>query len=348
MIVKHGADHPDSSRRGTGIASLFRVLQSVSFRPRRSWIAGFTAAELLVATAIGAVILGAAALTYSTVTRGQRQFTQTASVSLPDGALSNFYGGSGTNVFAYIAPNLGSVARAESMRERFLADIAQAVAVYCLYRADNVFNTFRPATIPSPAYGVALDTPEAFRAWLATEVPASAPIFTSYRNTGVTPNISIFVLGYSGTATTIPVLAVYDMDLVQATNPNGTGAVIGTHASVRRYVSGALTAYYDVVYPVATGQRESWSPPVVAFERRSRLAVTEGATTIDRFKVAAEQPFYFIFWPDPAEDTLALPRDAEPFGELNGTYATTDPRRAYNHMAGRTSFMFTVPMFPSS
>jgi hypothetical protein len=301
-----------------------------------------------VATAIGAVIFGAAALTFSTVTRGQRQLTQTANVSLPSGALSNFYGVSGTNASAYIAPNLGSVARAESMRERFLADIAQAVAVYCLYRADNVFNTIRPATIPSPAYGVVLDTPEAFRTWLATEVPASASIFTGYRNTGATPNISIFVLGYSANATTIPVLAVYDMDLVQATNPNGTGAVIGTHASVRRYVTGALTAYYDVVYPVASGQTESWSPPVVAFERRSRLAVAEGATTIDRFKVAAEQPFYFIFWPDPAEDTLALPFNAVASGTLNGSYATTDPRRAYNHMAGRTSFMFTIPMFPSS
>jgi hypothetical protein len=119
--------------------------------------------------------------------------------------------------------------------------------VYCLHRGDNVFNTFRPATIPAPAYGVELDTPDAFRAWLAAQVPASAPVFTAYRNVGITPNISIFVLGYSVNATTIPVIAVYDMDFVAATNPNGTGAVIGTHASVRRYASGALTAYYDVV-----------------------------------------------------------------------------------------------------
>jgi hypothetical protein len=303
---------------------------------------------MLVATAIAAVIFGAAALAFSTVTRGQRQYTQTANVRLPNGALSNFFNVSGTNTAAYIAPNLGSVARAESLREKFIADTSQAVAVYCLYRANNTWNTIRPSTIDSPAYGVTLDTPEAFRAYLAAEIPASATVFTSYRNVGTTPNISIFILGYSATAATIPVLAVYDMDLVQATNPNGTGAVIGTYASVRRYVSGALTAYYDIVYPTApAGQTESWTPPVVAFERRSRLAVAEGAT-IDRFKIAAEQPFYFIFWPDPAEDSLVLPLNATPSSTLNGSYATNDARRAYNHMAGRTSFMFTIPMFPSS
>jgi hypothetical protein len=314
----------------------------------RRFTSGFTAAEMLVATAIAAVIFGAAALAFSTVTRGQRQFTQTANVRLPTGALSNFYNVSGTNTATYIAPNFGSVARAESLREKFIADTAQAIGVYCLYRANNTWNTIRPSTIDSPAYGVVLDTPEAFRTYLAAEIPASSTVFTSYRNVGTTPNVSIFILGYSATAATIPVLAVYDMDLVQATNPNGTGTVIGTYASVRRYVAGALTAYYDIVYPTAAGQTESWTPPVVAFERRSRLAVVEGATTIDRFKVAAEQPFYFIFWPDPAEESLAVPLNATPSSTLNGSYATTDPRRAYNHMAGRTSFMFTIPMFPSS
>jgi hypothetical protein len=315
----------------------------------RRTTSGFTAAEMLVATAIAAVVVGAAALAFGTLTRGQRQFTQTANVRLPAGALTNFYNVSGTNVATYMAPNFGSVARAESLREKFIADATQGIGVYCLSRANGSWNTIRPATIPSPAYGVTLDTPEAFRTWLATSVPASATVFTSYRNTGATPNISIFILGYSQTAATIPVLAVYDMDFVQATNPNGTGTVIGTYAAVRRYVSGALTAYYDIVYPTAAaGEIESWTPPVVAFERRSRLAVAEGSTTIDRFKVAAEQPFYFIFWPDPAQESLALPPNAAPSSVLNGSYAATDPRRAYNHMAGRTSYMFSIPMFPSS
>lgn len=314
----------------------------------RRFISGFTAAEMLVATAIAAAVIGAATLAYSTVMRGQRQLTGIATVRLPSGAQNNFYAINSTNITSYTAPNFGCVARAESMREKFVADTAQAIGVYCLYRANNTWNTIRPATIPSPAYGTVLDTPEAFRAYLATAVPASATVFTSYRNYGTTPNVSIFILGYSANASTIPVLAVYDMDFVQATNPNGNGTVIGTYAAVRRYVSGALTSYYDVIYPVATGQTESWAPPVVAFERRSRLAVAEGSTSIDRFKVAAEQPFYFIFWPDPAADSLAIPLNALPGGTLNGGFATTDPRRAYNHMAGRTSFMFTVPLFPSS
>lgn len=322
--------------------------------PGRKANAGFTAAEMLVATALAAVVMGAATLAYSTLTRGQRQITQMAAVRLPSGALANFYPGTSgitgttTTTNSYIAPNFGSVARAESMREKFMADTSQAIAVYCLYRNNNVWNTIRPATIPAPAYGVALDTPEAFRTWLATAVPASASIFASYRNVGTTPNTTTFILGYSANATTIPVLAVYDVDFVQATNPNATSTVIGTYAAVRRYVSGAVTSYYDIVYPTATGQTESWIPPVVAFERRSRLALTEGSTTIDRFKVAAEQPFYFIFWPDPADESLALPLNATPSSTLNGSYGTTDPRRAYNHMAGRTSFMFTIPMFPSS
>lgn len=315
---------------------------------RSSSNAGFTAAEMLVATAIAAVVIGAASLAYSTVARGQRQFTSVATVRIPTGAQNNFYGVNSTSITSYMAPNFGSVARAESMREKFFADTAQGIAVYCLYRANNTWNTVRPTTIASPPSGTVLDTPEAFRTYLATAIPASASIFTSYRNFGTTPNISIFILGYSANAATMPVLAVYDMDFVQATNPNATTTVVGTYAAVRRYVAGALTAYYDVIYPVATGQTESFIPPVVAFERRSRLAVVEGSTTIDRFKVAAEQPFYFIFWPDPAEDTLALPLNAAPGGTLNGTYTATDPRRAYNHMAGRTSFMFTVPMFPSS
>lgn len=338
---------------------------------RNRFNAGFSAAEMLVATTLGAIVIGAAALAYSTLMSGQRQYTQVSTVRLPSGALTNFYSLSGTNVSTYMAPNFGSVARAESLREKFIADVEQSIAVYCLYRGTNVFNTTRPATIPSPPYGTVLDTPEAFRAYLATAVPTSATTFASYRCiplqpsiTSATPSFTIFMLGYSANATTIPVLAVYDVDFVQATNPNGTGTVIGTYASVRRYVSGALSAYYDIIYPTAvqktltgtTTLTEGWNPPVVAFERRSRLAVTETATPgiFDRFKVAAEQPFYFIFWPDPAEDNLALPLNSSPYvtasaaNVLNGSYLATDPRRAYNHMAGRTSFMFTVPMFPSS
>ena len=373
MIVKLGVERDRMKRadcHGQPRLCVFasalwqRALNRLPYRlhPQRSITSGFTAAEMLVTTAIAAVVLGAAALAFSTVARGQRQFTQTATVRLPSGVLTNFYGGSGTTTAAYIAPNFGSVARAESLREIFLADCSQSVAVYCLSRAGGTWNTYRPTSIPAPDNGVVLDTPEAFRSWLATAVVSTASLYRSYRNVeaqptslSTTPGFTIFILGYSANATTIPVLAVYDLDLVQATDVNSTGTVIGTYAAVRRYVSGTLTAYYDVVYPTATvvaGQAESWTPSIVAFERRSRLAVAEGATTHDRFKVAAEQPFYFIFWPDPARDSLAVPINAYTLNGgayvLNFDYTTADPRRTYNHMAGRTSFMFTIPMFPSS
>lgn len=310
--------------------------------------AGFTAAEMLVATMIGAVVIGAAAMAYATFVRAQQRFSDVATVRLPTNAKSNFYPGqTGTDISTYMAPNYGSLARAEALREKFITDTAQSVAVYCLYRANNVFNTVRPASIASPPPGTRMDTPEAFRTYLSTAISGSGSIFTSYRNTGVTPNYSVFFLGFSQTASTIPVLAVYDVDFVEAKNPSATSTILGTYASVRRYVNGGLTAYYDVIYRVS-GETESFVPPVVAFERRSLKAIAEGSTTIDRFKLAAEQPFYFIFWPDPAVDSLALPGNVNTGGVLNGSYGTTDPRRAYNHMAGRTSFMFTTPMFPST
>jgi hypothetical protein len=309
-----------------------------------------------VATAIAGVVVGSAALAYGTLTRNQRQFTNLATVRLPSSSMrGNFFPGqsSSNNINVPVAPNFGSLARAEVMREKFMADVTQSIAVFCLLRNANVLNTVRPLTIPSPTDGSKLDTPEAFRVYLNAKVSGASSIFTrAYRNyddptqTSPAPNMTIFVLGYSANAATIPVLAVYDLDMVQATDPSATSTQIGTYAAMRRYVGTSLTAYYDVFYRKT--ETDNFAPTVVAFERRSRMAVAEGSTTIDRFKKAAEQPFYFLFWPDPSQDSLALPENAKPSGVLNGSYSTTDPRRGYNHMGGRTSFMFTVPMFPSS
>jgi hypothetical protein len=308
---------------------------------------------LIVATAIAGVVVGSAALAYGTLTRNQRQFTNVATIRLPSSSMrSNFYPGqsSSNNINVPVAPNFGSLARAGVVREKFMADVTQSIAVFCLLRNANVLNTVRPVTIPTPTDGTRLDTPEAFRLYLHARVSGASSVFTrGYRNYDellTAPNLTIFILGYSASAATIPVLAIYDLDMVQATNPNATSTQIGTYAAVRRYVGSSLTAYYDVFYPKS--ETDNFAPMVVAFERRSRLAVAEGSTTIDRFKRAAEQPFYFLFWPDPSRDSLALPEDARPSGVLNGSYSTTDPRRGYNHMGGRTSFMFTVPMFPSS
>ena len=59
---------------------------------RRAANAGFTAAEMLVATMIGAVVVGSAAMALGTLTRGQRQLTNAVTIKLTSGAQNNFYG----------------------------------------------------------------------------------------------------------------------------------------------------------------------------------------------------------------------------------------------------------------
>ena len=319
---------------------------------------GFTAAEMLVATAIAAVVAGAAALTMYGVTISQRQYAQVTTVTLPAGALANFYPGwSGTTVngtlntnavSTVLAPNFGALARAESLRERFLFDVSQGVAVYCLARNTGNYNTIRPTSITAPPAGTTLDTADAFRIYLGTLYTAASTTFVSFRNFPSTaPCFSIYILAYSNNSTSIPVVAVYDMDVVTAKDPNATTTTVGNFVSVRRYVNGYLSAYYDCCFKLSGDGTDSWYPPIVAFERQSRKAVVEGSSSIDRFKVAEEKPFYFVFWPDPARDNLRLP-SGNTTSSLNPGFTSTDPRKAYNHMAGRTSFMFTLPMFPSA
>jgi hypothetical protein len=122
---------------------------------------------------------------------------------------------------------------------------------------------------------------------------------------------------------------------------------MGYYVSLKRFVGDTLTNYYDCIYQLAGDGTDSWYPPMVSFERQSRKAIVEGSTTIDRFKIAERKPFYLIFWPDPSQGTLALPT-GNTLSSLNPGLSTTDPRAAYNHMAGRTAYMFAIPAFPSS
>jgi hypothetical protein len=317
---------------------------------RPSHNAGFTSAEMLVATALAGIVIGAAALAYHTLLMGQRSFTETVQVNIPAAAQNNFYGVNSSSITSYVAPNFGCVARAEAMRARFAADTLQAVGVFCLYRNTGVYNTIRPSTIPAPSVTAKLDTVEAFRGHLNANVSGASSIFNiNYRSYYDSPNYSIFVLGYSGDITNLPVIAVYDIDIVPATDSTGN-TTLGQYASVRRYVAGTLTAYYDAIYLTANST-DQFSPPVVCFERAVRLAVAE--SSVDPFKKAAGQPFYFIWWPDPARDSLKVPNPntsatfSTTSSTLNPTFSSTDPRKIYNHMGGRTSYMFTVPMFPS-
>jgi hypothetical protein len=165
-------------------------------------------------------------------------------------------------------------------------------------------------------------------------------------------NASIFILGYSKTQGRLKVISVYDIDVIRftdAANPQGF------HASVKRYSDDprgstfplAFSGGYEVFFPPSLPNpnptnpsawaTDGFAPLFITFERSSRLSILEG-TGIDRFKVAAERPFYFIWWPDPG---------ARHLGPQPNTLNPKDPRQAYNHMAGRTAFMLTVPMFPA-
>jgi len=129
----------------------------------------------------------------------------------------------------------------------------------------------------------------------------------------------------------IRVHAVYEIDLIPTSSPSGT------YASVRRYRNGSLTHYYDVFFEAGSG--DVFAPLFVTFERKSRSAVSEGQA-IDRFKIAGGNPFHLIWLPDPAINPYEEP-----------TWTATDPaaspRAAYEHMAGKTSFLVALPMFRS-
>jgi prepilin-type N-terminal cleavage/methylation domain-containing protein len=295
----------------------------------RLWSRGFTLIEILVALVLTSLTFTSAAMLFQAVTVNGKQPAMLVDVTLGTPVVENFYGLSQSTVSSYTSPNAGRSVFAEEMRERFLEDTTGATAVFCLGR--NALNTVRPAIIPYPATGgLRLDTPEAFRLHLVSEFPEAATIFVSYRVVPTTTNGTVFILGPSAQADELVVRAIYEIDLIA----NGDPA--GTYASVRRYENTSLTNYYDVFYPQGTGAL--FKPLFVAFEREKRASVTEG-TAIDRFKKAKNYPFYFMWWPDPASPFLEAP--------FSTTYAATDPRIDYGHMGGRTSFMFTVPLFPA-
>ena len=308
---------------------------------------GFSSIELLVALAIGAAIIGAAAIAYGGIARNLPRVGSSVIVTLDNTKLNNYYGLAQSTLQASVAPSYGALARAEDLREQFMADTLSATAVYCLSRSD--INAFRPYSITyDPSTDLVLDTNINFRQHLINKGLVSASVFTNKRNyDSASTNASIFVIGYSSTTNRLIVSAIYEVDIVRPSSP-----ATGYYASVRRYAAtattaAALTQYYDVYYPSPqlpiSGLKvdaENFAPIWVSFERLNRKDKPE-TVDIDRFKAAREKPFYFVWWPDPTARNLGMQFAS------NSAYAPTDPRKAYNHMAGRTSFMFTVPMFPS-
>lgn len=323
--------------------------------------AGFSSLELLLVLALSAIVIGGAVVSYGTLTRHQPSVASFISVPLGTDRMTHFYAQSATTRNTPSAPHYGTVALAEELREQFYHDVISATAVFCLPRVAH--NQWRPAFIPyNPVIHGELDTPEKFRAHIIAAAGVPASLYLPYRNpentasTAPAANASIFILAFSKYENQMKVLAIYDIDVIRFSS----GTPQGFYASVKRYTDRPGTIVttasfasavldfaggYDVFYPPSVPNptnASSWSsdgftPLFITFERFTRRAIRE-SDMINRFKVAAERPFYFVWWPDPA---------ARHLGPVPNTLSPTDPRQAYNHMAGRSSFMFTVPMFPA-
>lgn len=297
---------------------------------------GYTSAELMLVLALGAMIIGGVVVSFGTLIRNQPRVSSVVTLNIGN-RLAAFYGIGGTTINVNTAPNYGAVAIAEKLREQFHSDIISATAVFCLGRDATVANTFHPTTIPfDPTTDSALDTPTRFLAHLRSKSLVTAAQFNADRQfTAPKPNATVFILGYSKFANQLTVTATYDIDFIRVTNPTGT------YASVKRYTNNAQPLYYDIFYEPSTSNAtrpDSFVPLYVSFERASRRSNDEGAA-IERFKRAAERPFYLIWWPDPGARNLETP--------TNSSFTNDDPRVVYNQQGGRTSFMFTVPMFPA-
>jgi hypothetical protein len=299
---------------------------------RRFRQAGFSFAELLIVIVIAAAVISAAVLIYQGIALSNTRIGSYGSIQIGIPANTAFYGSESAFLNTYFAPNYGRLTLAEVLRDRLHEDVQGATAVFGLARTG--LSTFRPSTIELPS-GIdprTLSTPEQFREMLATQVPATADVFTSYRGASGTRNASIFILRKSSDPAVLTVRAVYEMDFLDVNNPPGI------YATVRRYEGALMTDYYDIFYPATPGTTQGFTPTMAAFERRARATVEETAA-IDAFKEAAERPFYFVWWPDPALRGLFAP-----------AVAPADPGNArdhYQNLGGQTSFFLVLPMFPA-
>jgi hypothetical protein len=321
---------------------------------------GFSTLELLMVLALGAVVLSGVMVTYGTMMAGRTNINETVDVVLPAGLMANFYGASApASRTIPVAPNYGAIARAEKLRDEFHRDVIGATSVFCLYRkASQVSNPLRFNWFPyNAATDGQIDSPRAFYDLLVRKYPAASGVFEVPANPGASnavpaPHATIFLTGFSSNPALLGIVATYEIDVIRMVSTRPWGF----YASVRKYgfdpnnlssqnsvFASGWEIFYEPSMRVVTApsqfDNEGFSPLFVMFDRAVRRSVVEDSVLgQDRFKIAAEQPFYFIWWPDPAmQDLESLPLSGQP----------REARRAYNHMGGRTSFMFTTPMFPA-
>jgi hypothetical protein len=300
----------------------------------------FTLVEVVLAAAVGALLITAAVIGFATVSQSPLR-QGTVNVVLPSGVIANLYGTNLPSLTMGVNPNYFQSAQARRMKDRLLADVSSSSAVFCLGRNVSGAPALRPAdvAVPSNTDFRTNSTPSAFRGFLASVDPDFADAFPEQQDGALlaTANASIYCLGtlasVSDYSNRLTILATYEVDFVPSSSPAG-----GTVASVRRYSgtnSSVPTDYYHVFYPGELNGADGFRP-LAAFFGRQAAADDE---TDDVFAKAVNQPFTFIWWPDPLISRL---------GGLAAPAVSTESARAnYTNMAGRTSLFFVLPAFPS-
>jgi prepilin-type N-terminal cleavage/methylation domain-containing protein len=309
-------------------ASDYLRSRDLEIRKSGRFLKGFTFVEMLVAVAIFAITITTGVIAYQSISSQAEWTGGSIDVTLPSGVSANFYGLTNNIVAVNMAPSMGEVLRAESMRELLYEDLSSSIAAFCLAR--NGINDFRPSTI---AVGAGFDprtniTPAQFRALLG----AGGDAFTDYNGAATNlTNTTLFVLEATTNAATTRVRAIYEADFNRAVSPQGI------YASVRRYVQGTLTTYYHVFY--SGTNTHNFLPPVAYFDRSIRP--TTGTNAIDRYLQAANMPFYFLWWPDPSN------RRFYQTISTNNMPTGLEPRAGYWQMADRSSYFFVIPALPA-
>ena len=272
---------------------------------------GWTFVEMLVAISLSAIFLGAASLVLSAISVNSKRLTTTVDVNIGSSNKQNFYGQGGNNLRVYSAPNYGKAANAQLFRDEMLEDAEYCSAVFCLPRQlrNSIrpeFLRYEPGDVGSTSPRPRLDTPEAFRQFLAAVEPTSSAIYdTPIRNipNSNRPNVTIFMLAPETDPGYIRIYAIYEIDIVPVTN------VPGDYVTVRRYKNGSLTNYYDMFYESGNGEPFAPSSPC-SRERPDSPPAREPQSTDSRCRKATPSPFSSSLIPrsTPTRWTRSLPR----------------------------------------
>jgi prepilin-type N-terminal cleavage/methylation domain-containing protein len=290
---------------------------------------GFTLVELLVAAVIAAVVITAAVVGFGIISNLSSE-TGGVNVRLPSGAVSDLYGADSAFITVGANPNYFQGIQARLLKDRLVKDAAAGTAIFCLGRGFRGSPSIRPSSLQvlQATDFREVTSPDSFRDMFEDQLgsfPSGQEGALSWAR-----NASIFVLGTLDnvlqSSNSLGVLSVYEIDFVPTLEPTG-----GTFASVRRFSGtnkAVPTDYYHAFYPDEANGSDGFRPLAAFFPR----AAAGGGS----FAVATNQPFTFVWWPDPLVSKLG--GAAVPSGSaVPGSYA---------NMSERTGLFFVLPAFP--